>query len=149
MDLPIEKSKCAHGTRCLWLTGFHRNSSRKMPIKQALSFDACCLAAISLFFGHRPNQNVHCLLFRGDSSPFLLENHGHFSPFSQKVKTEFRPVLKRLFEYSNIFEQGFQNKYSNTKIENRVFEKVMNRAPPTMCKPSAAPLGAAAKATSR
>ena len=39
------------------------------------------------------------------------------------------PVLKRLFEYSNIFEQGFQNEYSNTKIENRVFEKVMNRAP--------------------
>ena len=38
-------------------------------------------------------------------------------------------VLKRLFEYSNIFEQGFQNEYSNTKIENRIFEKVMNRAP--------------------
>ena len=48
-------------------------------------------------------------------------------------------MLKRLFEYSNIFEQGFQNEYSNTKIENRVFEKVMNRAPSTMCKPSAAP----------
>ena len=38
-------------------------------------------------------------------------------------------VLKRLFEYSNIFEQGFENEYSNTKIENRVFEKAMNRAP--------------------
>ena len=61
----------------------------------------------------------------------------------------FLAVLKRLFEYSNIFEQGFQNEYSNTKIENRIFEKVMNRAPSTMCKPSAAPLGAAAKAASR
>ena len=26
-------------------------------------------------------------------------------------------MLKRLFEYSNIFEQGFENEYSNTKIE--------------------------------
>ena len=58
----------------------------------------------------------------------------------------FHAVLKRIFEYSNIFEQGFQNEYSNTKIENRIFEK----APSTMCKPtSAAPLGAVAKASSR
>ena len=40
-----------------------------------------------------------------------------------------KPVLKRLFEYSNIFEQGFQNEYLNTKTENRVFEKELNRAP--------------------
>ena len=45
----------------------------------------------------------------------------------------YKSVLKRLFEYSNIFEQGFENEYSNTKIENRVFEKAMNRAPsPTL-----------------
>ena len=43
------------------------------------------------------------------------------------------PVLKRLFEYSNIFEQGFQNEYSNTKIENRVIEKVLDRAPNRTC----------------
>ena len=41
-------------------------------------------------------------------------------------KQVFLAVLKRLFEYSNIFEQGFENEYSNTKIENRVFEKAMN-----------------------
>ena len=65
-------------------------------------------------------------------------------------------MLKRLFEYSNIFEQGFENEYSNTKIENRVFEiyeKAMNRAPSPILRQavtaSAAPLGAAAKATYR
>ena len=58
--------------------------------------------------------------------------------------TEKIPVLKRLFEYSNIFEQGFENEYSNTKIENRVFEKAMNRAPAPILRQavtaSAAPL---------
>ena len=57
-------------------------------------------------------------------------------------------VLKRLFEYSNKVSKTNIRIY-NTKIENRIFEKVMNRAPSTMCKPSAAPLGAAAKAASR
>ena len=79
-----------------------------------------------------------CFFNLGASSSSLTTSIGMFST-----------VLKRLFEYSNIFEQGFQNEYSNTKIENRIFEKVMNRAPSTMCKPSAAPLGAAAKAASR
>ena len=65
------------------------------------------------------------------------------------IKCGFGPVLKRLFEYSNIFEQGFENEYSNTKIENRVFEKSDESSSVADCgKPSAAPLGAAAKASS-
>ena len=44
-------------------------------------------------------------------------------PHSEEIKRCI-PVLKRIFEYSNIFEQGFRNEYSNTKIKIRVFEKM-------------------------
>ena len=73
--------------------------SREMRIQRAISFDTFRLAAISLFFGHRPDQNVRSLPFHGDFSPFGPKIR-HFSLLQKSKKADSVEEVTALSEDS-------------------------------------------------